>query len=386
MNTPKHKSSKRPDTFLPQGGAANQREKRNPVVKMKQFAALLTAAAMTLCLAACGGNTAPSSAAPSSAAPSGTAPAPESAAPSSTAPSSAAAPVRIGVIQLMEHEALDAAYQGFVDGLAEAGYKDGEQIKIDFQNAQGEQANCQTIADKFVSDKVDLVLAIATPAAQAMANATKDIPILVTAVTDPADAKLVASNEAPGGNVTGTSDMNPVEEQMKLLKQMVPEAKTVGMLYNSGEANSKLQVDMAKKVADTMGLTCVDYTVSNANEIQQVVESAIGKVDAFYAPTDNVIANGMATVSMVTIPAKIPVICGEEGMVNNGGTATYGLSYYNLGKLTATQAVDIITGKSKPADMPILYLTDCLLAINEDSCQQMGLAIPQELKDALANK
>lgn len=352
-------------------------------MSMKKLAAALLAAALTLSLAACGGNSAPSSAAPSSAAPSETAP--STAAPESTAPAAPAGEVvNIGVIQLMEHDALDAAYQGFVDGLAEAGYKDGEQIKIDFQNAQGEQANCQTIADKFVSDKVDLVLAIATPAAQAMANATQDIPILVTAVTDPADAKLVASNEAPGGNVSGTSDMNPVEAQMKLLQQMVPGAKNVGMLYNSSEANSKLQVDMAKKVADTLGLNCIDFTVSNANEIQQVVESAIGKVDVFYAPTDNVIANGMATVSMITEPANIPIICGEEGMVNNGGTATYGLSYYNLGKLTATQAVDIITGKSKPADMPILYLTDCVLAINEESCQKMGLEIPQELKDQLA--
>ena len=271
-------------------------------MKNKKLVAALLAAALTLSLAACGGNAVSGSSEPApSATPS------SSAAPEGSAPSAAGEPVKIGILQLMEHDALDAAYQGFVDGLAEAGYKDGEQIKIDFQNAQGEQANCQTIADKFVSDKVDLVLAIATPAAQAMANATQDIPILVTAVTDPADAKLVASNEAPGGNVTGTSDMNPVEAQMKLLKQLVPDAKNVGMLYNSSEANSKLQVDMAKSYAADLGLTCTDYTVSNANEIQQVVESAIGKVDAFYAPTDNVIANGMATVSMVTEPANIPV-------------------------------------------------------------------------------
>lgn len=192
-------------------------------MKNRKLVAALLAAVLTLSLAACGGNAVSGSSEPApSATPS------SSAAPEGSAPSTAGEPVKIGVLQLMEHDALDAAYQGFVDGLAEAGYKDGEQIKIDFQNAQGEQANCQTIADKFVSDKVDLVLAIATPAAQAMANATQDIPILVTAVTDPADAKLVASNEAPGGNVTGTSDMNPVEAQMKLLKQLVPDAKNVG--------------------------------------------------------------------------------------------------------------------------------------------------------------
>lgn len=349
-------------------------------MKAKKLAAALLAAALVLSLTACGGNSTPSSSNPT---PAGDTPAGDTPAPT---PESSEPEITIGVIQLMEHVALDAAYQGFVDGLAEAGYKDGEKIKIDFQNAQGEQANCQTIADKFVGDNVDLVLAIATPAAQAMANATQDIPILVTAVTDPADAKLVASNDAPGGNVSGTSDMNPIEEQMNLLVQLVPEAKTVGMLYNSSEANSKLQVDMAKAVGETLGLTCVDYTVSNANEIQQVVESAVGKVDAFYAPTDNVIANAMVTVAQAAEAAGIPVICGEEGMVNNGGTATYGLSYYNLGKLTATQAVDILSGKSTPAEMPIGYLSDadCLLAINEENCQKLGITIPQELLDQLA--
>ncbi len=177
--------------------------------------------------------------------------------------------------------------------------------------------------------------------------------------------------------------MNPVGEQMKLLKTLVPDAKTVGFLYNSAESNSKLQVDMAREVAGELGLECIDFTVSNANEIQQVVESAVGKVDAFYTPTDNVIANGMATVTAITEAAGIPVICGEEGMLQNGGTATFGLSYYNLGKLTATQAVDILEGKSVPADMPIQYLTDCVLAINEESCQKMGITIPQELLDQL---
>ena len=351
---------------------------------VRKLAAVLLAAVLVLSLTACGGSSNSGSApAPSSDASSST---PESSASEAPTPAADGEVINIGVIQLMEHVALDAAYQGFVDGLAEAGYVDGQNISIDFQNAQGEQANCQTIADKFVSDNVDLVLAIATPAAQAMANATQDIPILVTAVTDPADAKLVASNEAPGGNVSGTSDMNPIEEQMNLLVQLLPEAKTVGMLYNSSEANSKLQVDIAKSVAGSLGLTCVDYTVSNANEIQQVVESATGKVDAFYAPTDNVIATAMVTVAQAAEAAGIPVICGEEGMVNNGGTATYGLSYYNLGKLTATQAVDILTGKSTPATMPIGYLSDadCLLAINEENCQKLGITIPQALLDQLA--
>ena len=339
------------------------------MMKAKRILGTLLAGAMALSLAACGGTSGSS----------------QSEAASGSGSASASGEVlKIGIIQLMEHDALDQAYQGFVDGLAEAGYVDGENITIDYQNAQGEQANCVTIADKLVADQSDLVLAIATPAAQAMANATTEIPILVTAVTDPADAKLVESNEHPGGNVTGTSDMNPVAEQMNLLKTLVPDAQTVGFLYNSAEANSKLQVDMAREAAEELGLECIDFTVSSANEIQQVVESAVSRVDAFYAPTDNVIANGMATVTMITEPAGIPVICGEEGQVQNGGTATYGISYYNLGKLTAAQAVDILEGKSAPADMPIQYLTDCVLAINEESCQRMGLAIPQELLDQLA--
>ncbi len=286
---------------------------------------------------------------------------------------------KIGVVQLVEHAALDASYQGFVDGLAEAGYEEGKNIKIDYQNAQGEQANCNTIASKLVNDKNDLILAIATPAAQAVANATKDIPILVTAVTDPADAKLVASNEAPGGNVSGTSDLTPCEAQIELLTKLVPTAKKVAMLYNSSESNSAFQVGLAKKAAAELGLETVDYTVSSSNEIQQVVESMIGKVDAIYAPTDNMIAAGMATVSMVANANNIPVIVGESGMVEQGGLATYGLSYYELGKLTGKQAAKVLEG-TNPGDMPIEYLQVFDLFVNEEVAKQLNITIPADLK------
>lgn len=288
---------------------------------------------------------------------------------------------KIGIVQLVEHPALDAAYKGFVDGLKEAGYVDGQNITLDYENAQGEQPNCQTIATKLVNDKSDLILAIATPAAQAVANSTKDIPILVTAVTDPADAKLVASNTAPGGNVSGTSDLTPVEEQMKLLKQLLPNAKKVAMLYSSSESNSKFQVDLAKKSAATLGLETVDATVSNSNEIQQVVQSLVGKVNAIYAPTDNMIAAGMATVSMVAQQGKLPIIVGESGMVEKGGLATYGINYYDLGKITAQQAVKILKDGAKPADMPIEYSTNCDLTLNKDVAAKLGITIPQELLD-----
>lgn len=288
---------------------------------------------------------------------------------------------KIGVIQLVEHAALDAAYQGFVDGLKEAGYEDGKNITIDYQNAQGDQSNCQTIASKLVNDQNELILAIATPAAQAVANATKDIPILVTAVTDPADAKLVASNEAPGGNVSGTSDLTPVKEQIDLIPEIVPDVKTIGFVYCSSEANSKFQIELAKKEAEALGLGVVEGTVSNSNEIQQVVQSLVGKVEAIYIPTDNMLASGMATVVGVTNAAKVPVICGEEGMVEKGGTATYGINYYDLGKLTAAQAIGILKDGKKPADMPIEYSSDCKLVLNQEAAKTMGIEFSQDLLD-----
>ena len=286
---------------------------------------------------------------------------------------------KIGVLQLVEHQALDNAYEGFIDGLAEAGYKDGEKIRIDYQNAQGEQANCNTIATKFVNDKADLILAIATPAAQAAANATTEIPILVTAVTDPASAKLVASNETPGGNVTGTSDLTPCAEQIELLTRLLPDAKKVGMLYTSSETNSAFQVKLATEAAVKLGLEVQEFTVSSSNEIQQVVESMLGKVDAIYCPTDNTVAASMVTVASVAAQNKIPVIVGVDTMVDNGGLATYGLDYYKLGKQTAEQAVKILEG-ANPAEMPIEYQTNPTLKINEAVAAELGVTIPEDLK------
>lgn len=291
---------------------------------------------------------------------------------------------KIGVIQLVEHAALDATYKGFVDGLKEAGYEDGKNIKIEYENAQGDQSNCQTISSKLVNDQNDLILAIATPAAQAVANATKDIPILVTAVTDPADSKLVASNEVPGGNVTGTSDLTPVKEQIELIKQIVPDAETVGLMYCSSEANSKFQIEIAKAAAEKEGLKTIEATVSNSNEIQQVAQSLVGKVQAIYIPTDNMLAAGISTVVQVTNPAKIPVIVGEGGMVENGALATYGINYYELGKLTAKQGVEILAEGKKPAEMPIAYSDKCDLTINEKAAQEMGIQLPQALLDQVA--
>lgn len=285
--------------------------------------------------------------------------------------------IKVGIIQLVEHSALDATYQGFVDGLAEAGYVDGENIAVDYQNAQGEQANCVTIANKFVNDKDDLILAIATPAAQAVAQLTDTIPILITAVTDPATAKLVESNEHPGRNVTGTSDLTPVAAQIDLLTQILPEAQTVGLMYCSSEQNSVFQIQMAKDACEKAGLRYVEGSVSNSNEIQQVTQSLVGKVDAIYIPTDNMLAAGMQLVAQVANENRIPTIVGEDGMVRNGGMVTYGINYYELGKQTAAQAVRVLRDGASPADMPIEYLEKCDLSYNEDSLAAVGVTLPE---------
>ena len=287
--------------------------------------------------------------------------------------------LKIGVIQLVEHPALDNNYKGFIDGLAEAGYVAGENIVIDYENAQGEQSNCVTIAQKLVNDKSDLIFAIATPAAQAVANQTSEIPILVSSVTDPASAQLVNSNEHPGVNVSGTSDLTPCAAQMDLLKRLFPNAKKIGMLFCSSEENSRFQVNLAEAQCDVLGLEYVEATVSNTNEVQQVVQSLVGKVDAIYAPTDNMIASTMATVALVTTPNKIPVICGEEGMVQSGGLCTFGINYYELGKQTAKMAVAILRDGKNPADMPIQYLEKCDFSYNADTARELGIVFPGDL-------
>ncbi|MBE5994547.1 MAG: ABC transporter substrate-binding protein [Paenibacillaceae bacterium] len=278
---------------------------------------------------------------------------------------------KIGVLQLVQHTALDASNKGFIKALDDAGLN----YTVDQQNASGDQPTCQTIASKLVNDGDDLILAIATPAAQAVAGATSEIPVLITAVTDPAASDLVESNEVPGGNITGTSDLTPVKEQISLLKKILPDAKTVGVLYCTAESNSEIQAKMAKEAIEAAGMTAVDYTVSSSNEIQTVVTSMVGKVDAIYAPTDNTIAAGMTTVAMIANENKIPTICGEEGMVKAGGLATYGIDYYELGYLTGKQAVKILTEGADVSKMPIEYLPleKCKLSVNEETAKTLGI-------------
>lgn len=287
---------------------------------------------------------------------------------------------KVGVIQLVQHPALDAANKGFIDGLKSKGFEEGKNVTFDQQNAQGDQSNLQTIAQRFVSNKDDLVCAIATPAAQTMANATKNIPIVGTAITDYKVAKLVKDNNKPGTNVTGTTDMNPVEAQIDLLVKIMPKAKTVGFIYNSSEVNSQLQIDLAKKAAAARGLNTVEATVSSVNDIQQAAQSLMGKVDALYIPTDNVMASAMPNLTKITDEAKIPVFCGEAGMLKSGGVATLGIDYYKLGFQTGEMAADILSGKAKPQDMAIQSQKTFTVSLNEEAIKKLGLTIPDEIR------
>lgn len=289
--------------------------------------------------------------------------------------------LNIGIVQLVAHNALDAANEGFVQALTDNGYVDGQNITISQQNAQGEQANLQSISQQFLSSDVDLICAIATPAAQVMASATEEIPIVGTAITDYETASLVESNDAPGLNVTGTSDMNPVTEQVDLLLQLVPEAKTIGTIYTSSEINSQVQVDAVKAYAEELGLTVVEATISNVNDIQQAAQSLIDKVDAIYLPTDNNIASAITQVIAMTEEAGLVTICGESALVTAGGTATYGINYYKLGYQTGEMAVQILKGEATPAEMPIQFVKteDLAVTINSDSIDKLGITLPAEV-------
>lgn len=288
--------------------------------------------------------------------------------------------IEIGITQIVEHPALDSARQGFVDALASKGFKDGENIRIDFQNAQGDIPTAQTIAQNFAINKKDMIFAIATPAAQAAFNATKDIPILITAVTDPVDAGLAKSLDKPGTNVTGTSDAAPMERQFELLKKLIPNAKKVGILYNTSERNSEIQVDAAKQLSGKFGFEIIAKGVTNTNEVPQVLDSLITKIDVLYVPTDNLVASAIAIISEKCIEKNIPVVGSEKGQVEGGALATEGIDYYKLGFQTGLMAVEVLGG-SKTQDMPITMLKDTTLTINADTAEKLNITIPQDLME-----
>lgn len=286
--------------------------------------------------------------------------------------------VKIGINQIVEHPALDASRKGFIEALKSKGFEEGKNLEIDFQNAQGEPATAQTIAQGFVSQKKDLILAIATPTAQASFNATKSIPILITAVTDPVQAGLVKALDKPETNVTGTSDNVPIETQFELLKKLVPNGKKVGILYNTSEANSEIQVNAAKKAAPSFGLEIVAAGVTNVNEVPQALDTLLSKIDVLYVPTDNMVVSAMPIISSQAFKKNIPIIGSERGQVEGGALATTGIDYYKLGFQTGLAAVEVLNGKS-PKDIPVTTLKDMQLVINTDAAKKLNITIPEDL-------
>ncbi|KGK86888.1 sugar ABC transporter substrate-binding protein [Desulfosporosinus sp. HMP52] len=287
-------------------------------------------------------------------------------------------PLKIGIVQIVEHPALDSARQGFLETLKANGYEEGKNLTVDYQNAQGDQSILQSITQKFSSAGLDLVLAIATPSAQAMASASTSIPILITAVTDPVEAKLVNSMDKPGKNVTGTTDMNPIKEQFELMKTLVPSVKKVGVIYNAGEVNSQVQVAIAKKVAAELGLEIVEATVTTSADVLQASQSLIGKVNAIYVPTDNMVVSAAQSVVQISHKNKIPIISGESSVVDKGALATIGINYKNLGKQTGEMALRVVKGE-KPQDMPIEAQKDFDTVLNQSAIDLFGITVPEDI-------
>lgn len=295
--------------------------------------------------------------------------------------------IEIGILQYVEHNALTEARNGFIDGLKEAGYVDGENINITVLNPQTDAPTLALQAKQLVR-KSDLILAIATPAASAVVNEAKEqgkkTPILFTAVTDPVDAKLIASNETPGGNVTGTNDMNPIEEQISLVKELLPNAEKLGIIYTASEINSELQANVAKAEAEKVGLEVVVKTIDTINDLQPVANQLASQVDALYIPTDNAIAGAMGVIKQVVLEKRIPAIVGEPNMVENGGSITYGVNYYQLGKLTAEMAVKILKDGVKPSEITSIGLSEFDLIINKKQLEEIGITIPSSLLERAA--
>lgn len=283
----------------------------------------------------------------------------------------------IGITQITTHTALDSAREGFKKAFEDAGI----QVKYDEQNAQGDQATATSIASKFASSDLDLVLAIATPSAQAAAQSITKVPVLFTAVTDPVSAQLVNSLEAPGSNITGTTDMNPVADQISLVKEFAPKAKTLGIIYSSGEVNSEVQVELAKEAAAKDGLQVVESAVTNSAEVQQAAQDLASKVDAIYVPTDNTVVSALASVVQAAEDAKIPLIAGEANSVAQGALATYGIDYSKLGYQTGEMAIRILKEGAEPASLPVEAQKDYELTVNTTTLKALGLELPTSLKD-----
>ena len=282
---------------------------------------------------------------------------------------------RIGISQFITHQSLDATREGFVDELAKQGYVEGENIEIDFQNAQGEQRNLKTISQQ-LAESSDVVLAIATPSAQSLANTTQTTPVIFSAVTDPVSAKLVESREHPGGNVTGTSDQSSdaISTQINLIKKVLPKAKSIGILYTQSEPNSVVQKDEAKRLLEERGFTVVEKTILDSNNVKAAAESLMTEVDMVFVPTDNIISSTMETVKQVSIKHKVPVFGGSTEMVALGGLYNYGTNYEELGRQTARMLVRVLKGE-KPENIAVELPEKLELHTNQEMAAALGIDI-----------
>ena len=283
----------------------------------------------------------------------------------------------VGICQLVQHEALDAATQGFKDALTEELGEDA--VTFDEQNAQGDSATCSTIINGFVSNNVDLILANATPALQAAQAGTNEIPILGTSVTEYGVALGIKDFDGlVGSNISGTSDLAPLDQQAAMLKELFPDKKNVGLVYCTAEANSQYQVDTVKKELENLGYTCKLYGFSDSNDLNSVAKTAADESDVIYVPTDNTVASNASIIDNICRPAKIPVIAGEEGICGGCGVATLSISYYDLGVATGKMAVKVLTGESKIEEMKIEYAPEFTKKYNKEICEDLGIEIPDD--------
>ena len=293
----------------------------------------------------------------------------------SHAPEDTGRTYNIGIAKLMDHPALNLSQEGFVAALTDSGFVIGDNLNIDYRDGQGDDAELSAIANDFVTNNYDLIFAIATPAAQACANATSDIPIIATAITDFVDAGLVESNSRPNTNVSGTTDMSPIEEQIDLMREIFPDVGTVGFFYTATESNSVLQVGIAREYAQSLGLETVEMTVNNAGEIRNALLQLVEQCDAIYVPTDNMLAAQIPAVASVCNPAQIPVFCAEGGMVESGGFGTLSIDYYDLGYQAGLMAIRVIDGASIDR-MSIQKSTVFEYSFNAAAIQAIGITLP----------
>jgi len=284
--------------------------------------------------------------------------------------------ITIGISQIVEHPALDAARQGFIDALAKHGYVEGKNVTYDIQIAQGNMATANSIAKALVGKKVDLIHSIATPTSQACVNATKEIPIIISSVTDPVGAGLVESLERPGGNVTGTTDRSPVDRQVDLILEIVPNLKKLGFIYNSGEDNSISSLNQLKEECAKRGIEVVEATVSNSSGVFMAAKSLVGRVDAIHIPTDNTVVSAFESVVKVCEDNKIPLFAADIDSVPRGAIAALAIDYYRLGLQSGEMAVRVLQG-ADPATMPVETLKDLKLYVNTQAAERMGAKLPE---------